>query len=74
MLVRPQKYVFKILYNAVLMYFYFDGHTFPDYDFPVISGNFSVTYMMRVILVTGEYADRVLVFRNSYGDTNLTHI
>jgi hypothetical protein len=56
------------------MYFYFDGHTFPDYDFPVISGNFSVTYMMRVILVTGEYADRVLVFRNSYGDTNLTHI
>jgi hypothetical protein len=72
--VRPQKYVFTILYNAVLMHVYFDGHTFRGYDFPVISDNFSDTYMMRVILVTGEYAGRESVCRNSYCDTNLTHI
>jgi hypothetical protein len=72
--VRPQQYVFMILYNAVLMHFYLDGPTFQGYDFPVISDNFSDTYMMRVILVTGDYADRASACKNSHGDTNLTHI
>ena len=56
------------------MHFYFYGHTFRGYDFPVISDNFSDTYMMRVILVIGDYADRTSLCRNSYGDTDLTHI
>jgi hypothetical protein len=64
-LVRSQKYVYMISYNAVLMHFYFDRHTFRGYDFPVISDNFSDTYMMRVILVTGDYAGRASVCRNS---------
>jgi len=72
--VRPQKYVLMILYKAVLMHFYFDRHTFRGYDFPVISDNFSDTYMMRVILVIGECADRASACTNSYGDTHLTHI
>jgi hypothetical protein len=29
---------------------------------------------MRVILVTGDYADRASACKNSHGDTNLTHI
>ena len=56
------------------MHFYFDRHTFRGYDFPVISDNFSDTYMMRVILVIGECADRASACTNSYGDTHLTHI
>ena len=48
---------------------YFDGRTSRCYDFPVISDNFSDTWMMRVILVTGVSADRASAGRNTYGDT-----